>query len=82
MIYTYVPAIIKYYLDQDPIIPNVPSWRCEDREQREHVLANLDKQAGNALLCHRHHRVIKSIFPNLLRQGATIRHMLGNATSC
>ena len=43
VIYTYVPAIIKYYLDQDPIIPNVPSWRCEDKAQREYVLANLDK---------------------------------------
>jgi uncharacterized circularly permuted ATP-grasp superfamily protein len=43
VVYTYVPAIIKYYLDEDPIIPNVPSYRCEDKEQREYVLANLDK---------------------------------------
>jgi len=41
VIYTYVPAIIKYYLDQDPIIPNVPSYRCDDKEQRDYVLANL-----------------------------------------
>ena len=42
-VYTYVPDIIKYYLDQDPIIPNVPSWRCADKAQREYVLANLDQ---------------------------------------
>lgn len=43
VVYTYVPDIIKYYLDEDPILPNVPSYRCEDKEQRDYVLANLDK---------------------------------------
>jgi len=43
VVYTYVPDIIKYYLDEDPIIPNVPSYRCEDKEHREYVLANLEK---------------------------------------
>jgi len=42
VVYAFVPQIIKYYLDQDPIIPNVPSWLCMYEEQREHVLANLD----------------------------------------
>lgn len=41
VVYTYVPAMIKYYLDQDPIIPNVPSYLCVDKQQRDHVLANL-----------------------------------------
>lgn len=43
VIYTYVPAIIKYYLDQDPIIDNVPSYTCSDPKQMDHVLHNLDK---------------------------------------
>jgi uncharacterized circularly permuted ATP-grasp superfamily protein len=43
VIYTYVPDIIRYYLDQDPILPNVPSYRCQDRDEREYVLTNLDK---------------------------------------
>ncbi|GAB5452201.1 MAG: circularly permuted type 2 ATP-grasp protein [Halioglobus sp.] len=42
VIYTYVPAIIKYYLDQDPIIPNVPSYLCMNKKHMNHVLANLD----------------------------------------
>lgn len=42
VVYTYVPKLIKYYLDEDPIIPNVPSYLCVDEKQREHVLANLD----------------------------------------
>ncbi|MDT8429144.1 MAG: circularly permuted type 2 ATP-grasp protein [Pseudomonadales bacterium] len=43
VIYTYVPQMIKYYLDEDPLLPNVPSFLCFDPVQRKHVLANLDK---------------------------------------
>lgn len=43
IIYTYVPKIIKYYLDEDPILPNVPSYMCVDKAQRDHVLKNLHK---------------------------------------
>jgi uncharacterized circularly permuted ATP-grasp superfamily protein len=43
VVYTYVPKIIRYYLDEDPIIPNVPSYLCVDEKEREYVLANLDK---------------------------------------
>ena len=43
IVYAYVPKIIKYYLDEDPIIPNVPSFLCMHKKDREHVLANLDK---------------------------------------
>ncbi|KOR27166.1 hypothetical protein TI05_19620, partial [Achromatium sp. WMS3] len=28
VVYAFVPEIIKYYLDEDPIIPNVPTYRC------------------------------------------------------
>lgn len=43
IIYTYVPKIIKYYLDEDPILPNVPSYMCVDKAECDHVLKNLDK---------------------------------------
>jgi len=36
-----VPEIIKFYLDEDPILPNVPTYLCWDKPQREHVLAHL-----------------------------------------
>jgi uncharacterized circularly permuted ATP-grasp superfamily protein len=42
-IYAYVPKIIKYYLDEEPRLPNVPTFLCSDPKEREHVLANLDK---------------------------------------
>jgi uncharacterized circularly permuted ATP-grasp superfamily protein len=41
VIYTYVPDIIRYYLDEEPIIANVPTWRCSDQSSLDHVLKNL-----------------------------------------
>lgn len=43
VIYVYVPKMIKYYLGEDPILPNVETYLCSDPTQRAHVLANLDK---------------------------------------
>jgi uncharacterized circularly permuted ATP-grasp superfamily protein len=43
VVYAYVPEIIRYYLDEEPILPNVETFLCENEEQREYVLANLDK---------------------------------------
>ncbi|MBK9160694.1 MAG: circularly permuted type 2 ATP-grasp protein [Nitrosomonadales bacterium] len=43
VVYSFVPQIIKYYLDEEPILANVPSYLCMIEEQREYVLANLDK---------------------------------------
>ena len=42
VVYAFVPQIIRYYLDQDAKLPNVPSWLCMEDTQRDHVLANLD----------------------------------------
>ncbi len=42
VLYAYVPAIIRYYLGEDSILPNVPTYVCWDDSQRQHVLANLD----------------------------------------
>lgn len=43
VVYTFVPQIIRYYLGEDPIIPNVPSWLCMYEPQRDYVLAHLDQ---------------------------------------
>jgi uncharacterized circularly permuted ATP-grasp superfamily protein len=40
-IYAYVPAIIRYYLDEDPILDNVETYILSDDTQRQHVLENL-----------------------------------------
>jgi uncharacterized circularly permuted ATP-grasp superfamily protein len=42
LVYTYVPDMIRYYLGEDPILPNVPSWRCAEPKQLAHVLQHLD----------------------------------------
>jgi uncharacterized circularly permuted ATP-grasp superfamily protein len=43
VIYAFVPKIIQYYLDEEPIIPNVPTYLCLDAQEREYVLANLEQ---------------------------------------
>jgi uncharacterized circularly permuted ATP-grasp superfamily protein len=43
VIYAYVPTIIRYYLGEDAILPNVPTYVCIDPKQRAHVCDNLDK---------------------------------------
>jgi uncharacterized circularly permuted ATP-grasp superfamily protein len=43
VIYSYVPDMIRYYLDEDPILANVPTYLCWEPSQQQHVLANLDK---------------------------------------
>lgn len=41
VIYSYVPDIIKYYLDEEPLIENVPTYRCENTHERQYVLNHL-----------------------------------------
>jgi uncharacterized circularly permuted ATP-grasp superfamily protein len=41
VVYSYVPAMIRYYLGEEPLLANVPTWRCDDSDHRSHVLANL-----------------------------------------
>ena len=47
-IYSYIPKIIKYYLDQDPILQNVPTYICAEQPEMDHVLANLDTMVVKA----------------------------------
>ncbi len=42
-IYTYMPEIIKYYLNEDPILKNVRTYRCHQMEDLQYVLENVDK---------------------------------------
>ncbi len=43
VVYAYVPEIIKYYLDEEPGIANVPTWKCGNPDERAYVLAHLDE---------------------------------------
>ena len=42
-IYAYVPDMIKYYLNEEPILKNVPTYKLEDNAEREHVFKNIEK---------------------------------------
>ncbi|TCP15103.1 putative circularly permuted ATP-grasp superfamily protein [Crenobacter luteus] len=40
-IYPYVPAMIRFYLDEEPILSNVETWLCREPEQLDYVLRHL-----------------------------------------
>lgn len=42
-VYNYVPDIIKYYLNEEPILNNVKTYRCEKETDMKYVLENVDK---------------------------------------
>lgn len=41
--YMYVPEMIRYYLNEEPILKNVPTYHLINTDQREHVFANINK---------------------------------------
>ena len=48
-VYAYVPAIIRYYLGEDPILANVQTYLLTDRTQRNYVLEHLDELVVKAV---------------------------------
>jgi uncharacterized circularly permuted ATP-grasp superfamily protein len=39
--YSYVPDIVRFYMGEEPILKNVPTWRCREQEALSYVLDNL-----------------------------------------
>lgn len=42
-IYSWVPEMIRYYLNEDPLLKNVPTYHLDNPDHRKHVLDNIDK---------------------------------------
>jgi uncharacterized circularly permuted ATP-grasp superfamily protein len=42
-VYAYVPDMIKYYLNEEPILSNVPTYQMKNEEERQHVFDNMEK---------------------------------------
>lgn len=40
-VYTYVPEMVRFYLGEEPILKNVPTWKCGAAEDLKYVLAHL-----------------------------------------
>lgn len=47
--YVYVPKLIKYYLGEDAILPNVETWQLSEPAERSHVLERLDQLVVKAV---------------------------------
>ena len=48
-LYAYVPAIIRFFLGEDPILSNVQTFVCSDPSERQHVLGRLDQYVVKAV---------------------------------
>jgi uncharacterized circularly permuted ATP-grasp superfamily protein len=42
-VYSFMPAIVKFYLGEEPLLKNVPTWRCREEEHLAYVLDHLDE---------------------------------------
>ncbi len=42
-VYSYMPEIVRFYLDEEPILKNVPTWRCREPEALSYVLDHLEE---------------------------------------
>jgi uncharacterized circularly permuted ATP-grasp superfamily protein len=40
-IYSYMPEIVQFYLSEEPILKNVPTWRCRENDHLDYVLDKL-----------------------------------------
>src|SRR5688500_9019457 len=48
-VYAYLPAIIRFYLSEEPILSNVPTYLCGNGSDRQYVLDNLDSLVVKAV---------------------------------
>src|SRR6202040_2964245 len=42
-VYSYMPDIVKFYLGEEPILKNVPTWRCRESEHLSYVLDHIEE---------------------------------------
>jgi uncharacterized circularly permuted ATP-grasp superfamily protein len=42
-VYSYMPEIVKFYLGEEPLLRNVPTWRCRETEHLGYVLEHLEQ---------------------------------------
>ena len=42
-IYVYVPEMIRYYLNEEPILKNVPTYQLGNKDEQKHVMENINK---------------------------------------
>lgn len=88
-IYAYVPDLIRYYLEDDPIIPNVPTFLCARDDERAYVLDHLhelvvkavDGAGGYGMLIGPHATVAeRQAFADIIR--ANPRKYIAQPTLC
>jgi uncharacterized circularly permuted ATP-grasp superfamily protein/uncharacterized alpha-E superfamily protein len=57
-ILAFLPALCRYFLNEDLVLPSVATWWCGQKKERNFVLSNLDKLAIKSINRESNHRVI------------------------
>jgi uncharacterized circularly permuted ATP-grasp superfamily protein len=75
-IYSYVPGMIRYYLNEEPILKNVPTYHLENEDERAYVINNIEKMVikktnesggyGMLMGCSSSEKEIQEYISNLL----------------
>jgi hypothetical protein len=76
-VYSYMPAIVKFYLGEEPILKNVPTWRCREEEHLAYVLDHIEELVvkevhGSEIGSKKFHRTTNAgavNLPDLRRRG-------------
>jgi len=42
-VYTYMPEIVRFYFGEEPILKNVPTWRCREKDALAYVLEHMEE---------------------------------------
>jgi uncharacterized circularly permuted ATP-grasp superfamily protein len=86
-LYSYMPEIIEFYTGQKPLLENVPTWRCSERDQLDYVLEHLAelvvkevhgsraKLIGNASNYIAQPTLALSTVPIFVKKGLSPRHV-------
>jgi uncharacterized circularly permuted ATP-grasp superfamily protein len=42
-VYSYMPEVVKFYLGEEPLLKNVPTWRCREEDHLSYVIDHLEE---------------------------------------
>ena len=71
-VYAYVPQMIKYYLGEEMILPNVPTYLCANDDQRKYVLEHLAELVQPALEALATQARMTSVWPSFAKRPVVV----------
>jgi len=67
-VYSYVPEMVRYYLKEEPVVNNVPTYLCMLEKDRDYVLENIAELHASAATHRRYRKLIEDNPRNYIAQ--------------